>query len=38
VWGIYVPTYAHGYRLVKSSPLPFRTLLTEEITTADLLG
>jgi len=37
VWGIYVPTYAHGYRLVKSSPLPFRTLLTEEITTADLL-
>ena len=38
VWGIYVPTYSHGYRLVKSSGLPFRTLLTEEITTADLLA
>ena len=38
VWGIYVPTYAYGYRLVKSSGLPFRTLLTEEITTADLLA
>jgi hypothetical protein len=37
VWGIYVPTYAHGYRLVKSSRLPFRTLLTEQVTTADLL-
>ena len=37
VWGIYVPTYSHGYRLVKSSGLPFRTLLTEGITTADLL-
>ncbi|MDX6449478.1 MAG: hypothetical protein QOD08_1941 [Gaiellaceae bacterium] len=37
VWSIYVPTYSHGYRLVKSSGLPFRTLLTEEITTADLL-
>jgi hypothetical protein len=36
VWGIYVPTYAHGYRLVKSSGLPFRTLLTEQVTTADL--
>jgi hypothetical protein len=38
VWGIYVPTYSQGYRLVKSSGLPFRTLLTEEITTADLLA
>jgi hypothetical protein len=38
VWGIYVPTYSQGYRLVKSSGLPFRTLLTEQITTADLLA
>jgi hypothetical protein len=37
VWGIYVPTYAHGYRLVRSSPLPFSTLLTEQVTTVDLL-
>lgn len=37
VWGIYVPTYAHGYRLVKSSRLPFSTLLTEQVTTVDLL-
>ncbi|MDQ5819848.1 MAG: DUF885 domain-containing protein [Actinomycetota bacterium] len=37
VWGIYVPTYAHGYRLVRSAALPFRRLLTEPITTADLL-
>ena len=37
VWGIYVPTYAHGYLLVKSSGLPFRTLLTEQVTTVDLL-
>jgi hypothetical protein len=37
VWGIYVPTYAHGYRLVKTSGLPLRRLLTEPITTADLL-
>jgi hypothetical protein len=37
VWGIYVPTYAHGYRLVKSSRLSFSTLLTEQVTTADLL-
>ena len=38
VWGIYVPTYAHGYRLVKSSRLPFSTLLTEQVTTVDLLN
>jgi hypothetical protein len=38
VWGIYVPTYSQGYRLVKSSGLPFRTLLTEQITTGDLLA
>jgi hypothetical protein len=37
VWGIYVPTYSYGYRLVKSSQLPFRTLLTDQITTVDLL-
>lgn len=37
VWGIYVPTYSHGYRLVKSSRLPFSTLLTEQVTTVDLL-
>ena len=37
VWGIYVPTYAHGYRMVRSAGLPFRRLLTEPITTADLL-
>ncbi len=38
IWGIYVPTYSHGYRLVKSSQLPFSRLLTEEFTTADLLA
>lgn len=37
VWGIYVPTYSRGYRLVKSSRLPFGTLLTEQVTTVDLL-
>jgi hypothetical protein len=37
VWGIYVPTYGYGYRLVKSAGLPFRTLLTEQVTTVDLL-
>ncbi len=38
IWGIYVPTYSHGYRLVKSSQLAFGRLLTEEVTTADLLA
>lgn len=41
VWGIYIPTYAYGYRLVrnyaKSSEDAFARLLTEQVTTADLL-
>ena len=37
LWGIYVPTYSYGYRLVKSSRLPFSSLLTDQITTVDLL-
>ena len=42
VWGIYVPTYSRGYELVRdyaaSRPDGFRALLTEQLTTADLLG
>jgi hypothetical protein len=41
VWGIYVPTYSRGYDLVRdyaaSRPGGFRALLTEQLTTADLL-
>lgn len=41
VWGIYVPTYPRGYALVRaytqSRAEGFRALLTEQLTTADLL-
>jgi hypothetical protein len=41
VWGIYVPTYAYGFRLVrayaKSGEGAFARLLTEQVTTAELL-
>jgi hypothetical protein len=41
VWGIYVPTYTYGYRLVcqytAARPDAFRRLLSEPVTTADLL-
>ena len=42
VWSIYTPTYAYGYGLVRAyvdrSPDGFRRLLTEQLTTADLLA
>jgi hypothetical protein len=42
LWSAYVPTYAYGYRLarpfVERDPGNFRRLLTEQLTTADLLG
>jgi hypothetical protein len=41
MWSIYVPTYAYGERLVRafseSRDGGFRSLLTEQLTTADLL-
>jgi hypothetical protein len=41
VWGIYVPTYSYGRRLVrayaKSGEGAFARLLTEQVTTAELL-
>src|SRR6266540_1839658 len=42
MWSVYVPTYSYGYRLVKSyaaggGDAAFRRLLTEQVTTADLL-
>jgi hypothetical protein len=41
IWGVYVPTYSRGYRLARafaeSSDDAFRRLLTEQLTTADLL-
>jgi hypothetical protein len=41
LWSAYVPTYAYGYRLVRPfvdrDPANFRRLLTEQLTTADLL-
>lgn len=41
MWGVYVPTYSYGYRLVREyanrSDDAFRRLLTEQLTTADLL-
>jgi hypothetical protein len=41
VWSIYVPTYSYGHRLARSyadsSPDAFRRMLTEQLTTADLL-
>ena len=41
IWSIYVPTYSHGYELVRAyaarSEDAFRRLLTEQVTTADLL-
>jgi hypothetical protein len=41
VWGIYVPTYAYGHELVRAYARRdaggFARLLTEELTTADLL-
>jgi hypothetical protein len=41
LWSPYVPTYSYGYRLVRdyvaADGANFRRLLTEEVTTADLL-
>jgi hypothetical protein len=41
MWSIYVPTYSRGYDLVRayahSRPNGFRSLLTEQVTAADLL-
>ncbi len=41
VWGIYVPTYSRGYDLARAyaagRPDGFRSLLTEQLTTSDLL-
>jgi hypothetical protein len=41
VWSIYVPTYSYGYRLARAFAASradgFRSLLTEQLTTADLL-
>jgi hypothetical protein len=41
MWSIYVPTYSYGERLVRafsgSRDVGFRSLLTEQLTTADLL-
>jgi hypothetical protein len=41
MWSVYVPTYSYGYRIVreyaKRSEDAFRRLLTEQLTTADLL-
>jgi hypothetical protein len=41
MWSIYVPTYSYGERLVRafseSRDAGFRSLLTEQLTTADLL-
>jgi hypothetical protein len=42
VWSVYVPTYTYGYRLAKAyvtggGDQAFRRLLTEQLTTADLL-
>jgi hypothetical protein len=41
VFGLYVPTYAYGYRLAhayaESRSDGFRSLLNEQLTTADLL-
>ena len=41
LWSAYVPTYSYGYRLarpyVARDPGNFRRLLTEQLTTADLL-
>jgi hypothetical protein len=41
VWSIYTPTYSYGYRLarayVDNDPAAFRRLLTEQLTTVDLL-
>jgi hypothetical protein len=41
MWSIYVPTYSSGYGLVRayahSRPDGFRSLLTEQVTAADLL-
>jgi hypothetical protein len=41
VWGIYVPTYSYGYRLARAYAASrkggFRQLLTEQLTTNDLL-
>ena len=41
LWSVYVPTYSYGYRLVHEyanrSDDAFRLLLTEQLTTADLL-
>ena len=42
LWSPYVPTYSYGYRLVRDFVAAeegnFERLLTEELTTADLLG
>ena len=42
MWGVYVPTYLYGYRLARTfaahSRDGFRRLLTEQLTTADLLA
>lgn len=42
LWSPYVPTYSYGYRLVRdfvaADDLNFTRLLTEQLTTADLLG
>jgi hypothetical protein len=41
MWGVYVPTYSYGYHLVREyasrSDDAFRRLLTDQLTTADLL-
>jgi hypothetical protein len=41
MWSVYVPTYAYGHRIVreyaKRGEDAFRRLLTEQLTTADLL-
>jgi hypothetical protein len=42
MWGVYVPTYTYGYRLARAFAAQgddgFRRLLTEQLTTADLLA
>jgi hypothetical protein len=41
MWSVYVPTYSYGYRIVREyanrTEDAFRRLLTEQLTTADLL-
>ena len=41
MWSVYVPTYSYGHRLVREyanrSDDAFRRLLTEQLTTSDLL-